>query len=60
MKSPLFNNKALEYEHRLTAAQAEIRLMLLGSPPDMVHDTTLHRVCVHIQELYLSIINDFP
>ena len=28
---------------RLTAAHKTIRLMLLGSPPDMVHGVSLHR-----------------
>ena len=28
---------------RVTCSQSEIRLMLLGSPPDMVHGTVLSR-----------------
>ena len=28
---------------RITCSQSEIRLMLLGSPPDMVHGTVLSR-----------------
>ena len=48
------NINALDYGNRLTAAHREIRLMLLGSPPDMVHSTLLHRVYPHKREhLYI-------
>ena len=66
LKNPQKIN-ALDYGNRLTAAHREIRLMLLGSPPDMVHSTLLHRVCPHKREhlfvvvcTYLSIILYLP
>ena len=45
--------------YRKSAAHKIIRLMLLGSPPDMVHGTSLHRTrtsaCQIAQPLLLRI-----
>ena len=46
------NYKASHYGRKLAAAQTALRLMLLGSPPDMVHGAALHRACAHNQRPY--------
>ncbi len=57
-KSIYAQKNALDYGNRLAAAHRAIRLMLLGSPPDMVHSALLHRVCPHNRKhLYIVLPN---